>query len=376
MARQFAGATLFFYPMTISYLHSPYTPVWSFSKGALPTYRTAKNYLISESGTSTNGSNFFNEIDAISTSGSGGTKITTILVQMNGAKSLASPNGNGCFITIDWEKKKMSYSGSFRADSPEKRVDMELYIMGETVDIPETNTPITLYSKFDVGHASRPQNGHINTGKRKVATIQLDLAQRKITALPVFNYSLYYSNIGGSHNDPIPLRLVSYRIETDNYQSVTSSTKPDPTKSIDVSGVKISELTTAETPLKDSDLLVLSQGGEDGTYDSSNNIRYKDLSAEMEAKIGGDLGDQFVKTTALASDIGLDIPIEKSDKDGDILLYKGDDSSEARPKPWLTKAFFFRIHTSPSRKYWIRSIYLPTSTITTTRAPLKKVAGR
>lgn len=95
-----------------------------------------------------------------------------------------------------------------------------------------------------------------------IASINLD--QKRITGIPANN-----SNHEGSYN--------SWVIETDDFATTVSA----PTPQEDVSGTKISELSSTSS-LQDDDLLIISRDeGSDGSFDVSYNVSLSNLAAKM-----------------------------------------------------------------------------------------------
>ena len=304
MARQFVGGTAIF-PLTYiekyegGKLHRSY----SINKGSSGAGRNATwKYSVTGGGTTNNAAALFTEMDKISKAGPGGPKLTIIDITMsfpgnqvtfshhlNNTATYSRRNNTSIVrVYVDWEAKKVKWSGWIMGNQPshkDRKGPGYYYALDAIADIPASTGLVNINATIGTDRYSRP-----TASSALVGQIGLDLVNRKITALPVFPLSGSTDTFWGDWNVKF-----NYQIETDDYQTVTVAPEPepepDPVAPIDVSGTKISELTPAETPLKDTDLLILSQGGEDGKYDSSNNITY----AKLKEEVGGGGGGSYVE---------------------------------------------------------------------------------
>ena len=302
MARQFVGATA-----VIPGTYIAGSTTWGVSKkyyidkaSTTSTNRggwTAK-YSVTGGATANSAANIFAELDKISKGGPGGTKLTTIelVIAYPGQRADYSPGTRGNaerFRTtnrsivrffIDWEAKKIKWSGGIKANQPTRTRNDDgrsgaYWVVDGAADIPASKGLVSIKASIAPETHMRPS---ANTGLQ--AQIGLDPTTRKIYALPVFPSPAVFEPSNPTSMGDTFIQF-NYQIETDDYQNITAAPEPEPEPDDpeEATGTKISQLTPAATPLKDSDLLVVSQGGEDGTYDSSNNITY----AKLKEEVGG-----------------------------------------------------------------------------------------
>lgn len=257
----------------------------------------AKDVTISVSGasTTTNATALFSQLGKISKGGPGGTKVTILEVRCGntaGSGSGGAQPATNAFLTsgsfkfyIDWEAKKVictgSYSPSLAKRDGRKAAAVRSYVMSSvSAVIPEAEGQVTIK-----GTIYSNEWGDPGAKSSQLTAIKLNPITRSITGLPLFPTFTFPAGDQSMGSQAAEWSLLSYAVETDDYQTTTVAPTPDPTPDpvdpgIDVSGTKISELTPATTPLDDSDLFVVSQGGADGTYDSSNNITYANLAKD------------------------------------------------------------------------------------------------
>lgn len=159
------------------------------------------------------------------------------------------------------------YNTTFGAEQLYRNIELDIY-WGKYVIVRISSGQVAnnLYDISDLSGLVSAAAG-APLGAPYVLYPEINLDTREITKLPRYNI-----DESADHE---------WTIETDDFATTVSA----PTPQEDVSGTKISELSSTSS-LQDNDLLVISRDeGSDGSFDTSYNLEYKTISDTISSQI-------------------------------------------------------------------------------------------